>query len=371
MKGILLRKPKNAVKNRRRIFIPGLLIILLLSAWDKTGNTQNLSIANADGSALATKYCWEDSSYTLTGTPLGGTFSGCGITEADGTWYFNPAVATDGVTIFPYQCNITYTATDGAALTKTVLIWKPVVITPPLQDSFTCSGQIHLEAYTLYAGAYDYQWMPAGPLERPDTSITDGYINQSTTFVITARDYTSNCIGSDTVTITRYPKPEVSIRSDTTILARGAVPLWATGGVSYQWSPAYWLDADDIQQPLAHPQQPVTYKVMVTNEYGCADSDSVHINIIDGLLLPNAFTPNGDGVNDVFKLVNYGYEEVVDFSIYNRWGQRVFITYDGTQGWDGSLKGRPADAGNYFYNIRLVRPDGIHVDFKGSFLLVR
>jgi gliding motility-associated-like protein len=240
-----------------------------------------------------------------------------------------------------------------------------------LAGQLTCNGAIHLEAYTLYAGAYEYQWTPAGPLDRPDTSITNGFINQTTTFVITARDSTSNCVGSDTVTIQKYPMPDVTIRSDTTILARGEVSLWATGGATYEWTPGYWLNNAHIRDPIANPQAPVTYTVTATNEYGCSDSDSVHINIIEGLQLPTAFTPNGDGRNDVFKLVNYGYEEVIDFSIYNRWGQRVFTTYDGTQGWDGTYNGRPADIGTYYYNIRLRLRNGTEQLFRGDLALLR
>src|SRR5690606_27195330 len=116
------------------------------------------------------------------GEPAGGTFDGCGIFEENGQWYFNSQVATEGETVFPISCQLTYTV-DGQSISVHLLIWKPVVIDPPLNDSFTCTGEIRLEAYTLYAGAYDYQWIPSAPLERPDTSITNGYITDTTTFI--------------------------------------------------------------------------------------------------------------------------------------------------------------------------------------------
>jgi hypothetical protein len=97
---------------------------------------QSPAITNVDGTPLTTRYCWTDSNYAIAGNPAGGTFSGCGINEANGQWYFNPVLASQGISVFPYQCSITYTTADGSAsTTQNILVWKPVVITPPLQDS--------------------------------------------------------------------------------------------------------------------------------------------------------------------------------------------------------------------------------------------
>ncbi len=252
-----------------------------------------------------------------------------------------------------------------------MMVWKPVVVNPPLQDSFTCDGSIRLSAYMQYAGAYDFQWTPAVFLEQSDTAIAKGNINQTTTFVVTAKDQVSGCMGSDTVTIEKYPLPAITVNNDTTILAGGAAPLQATGGNVYLWAPSYWLDNERIPNPVARPQQPVTYTVKVTNEYGCSDSDSVHINIIEGVQLPNAFSPNGDGINDEFRLVNYGYEKIIHFVIYDRWGKQVFIADHNTKGWNGTINGKPAEVGTYYYNIRLQLMNGTEKLFRGSVILIR
>src|SRR5690606_10005604 len=137
-------------------------------------------------------------------------------------------------TVFPISCNMTYTVA-GSSTTVPLLIWKPVVITPPLEDSFTCNGYFFLHATTLYAGAYDYTWAPAAPLDLPDSPNTAGFITSTQTFVLTAVDHTSGCMGSDTVTIEKYPEPELSVSNDTTINARGAVQLFAEGATDYLW----------------------------------------------------------------------------------------------------------------------------------------
>lgn len=320
---------------------------------------------------LTTKFCYEDVSSPLAGNPSGGSFSGCGMQQQSGQWYFNPVAATQGVTVFPYQCTISYTV-NNQTVSQAMLIYKPVKINPPLADSATCSGHFSLQAYTLYAGAYDYQWIPADPLERADTSKAKGFVQQTTTFVLTATDHTSGCTGSDTVTITRYPSPEVKVTpANTLIKSREMVVLQASGADRYNWQPSRWLSSDTTANPLARPEAPVTYLVIGTNEYGCTDSAEATIRINEQLLVPNAFSPNGDGLNDIFRVENIGYQHIEAFHVFNRWGERIYQTLDGARGWDGTQKGAEADAGNYYYYIKLGMLDGSSAVFKGEVLLVR
>lgn len=329
------------------------------------------NITHADGSVLTTKFCYEDITYPLAGSPSGGSFSGCGIQQQNGQWYFNPVVATQGITVFPYLCNISYTV-NNQTVSQAMLIYKPVKVNPPLPDSATCNGHFSMEAHLLYAGAYEYQWAPAAPLERADTSTAIGFVQQTTTFVFTAKDHTSGCSGGDTVTITRYPSPEVNVTpANSLINARAEVQLQASGADHYYWLPSRWLSSDTAANPLARPQAPVSYQVIGTNEYGCTDSAEATIRINEHLFVPNAFTPNGDGVNDVFRVENIGYQGIEAFDIFNRWGERIYQTLDGTKGWDGTQKQQLADAGNYYYYIRLGMQDGSSAVFKGEVLLMR
>jgi len=346
-------------------------ITLLWGIINAPGLLYAQNISHADGSALKTKFCYEDITYPLAGNPSGGSFSGCGIQQHNGQWYFNPVLATQGVTVFPYQCNISYTI-NNQTVSQAMLIYKPVKINPPLPDSATCSGHFSLVAQLLYAGAYDYQWTPAAPLERADTSTAKGFVQQTTTFVFIATDHTSGCSGSDTVTITRYSRPEVNvIPANALINARDEVQLQASGADFYYWQPSRWLSSDTLANPLANPQAPIIYQVIGTNEYGCTDSAEVTIKINEDLFVPNAFTPNGDGVNDRFRVENIGYQGIEAFHIFNRWGERIYQTLDGANGWDGTQHGRQADMGTYYYYIRLGMRNGSSAVFKGEVMLMR
>jgi gliding motility-associated-like protein len=333
-------------------------------------HTLGQTITNGDGSPLLTKYCWEDANHEISGQPAGGVFSGCGVFQQNNIWYFNAVAATQGLTVFPVQCSLSYIVA-GSTVTIPILIWKPVVITPALEDSFTCNGKFYLHASTLYAGAYDYSWTPAAPLAQPDSPTTEGYITASRTFVLTAKDHTSGCIGSDTLTINKYPVPDLKVSNDTIINARAQVQLHATGADRYLWQPADWLDKDTIADPLASPHVPLTYQVIGTNAQGCMDTAAVRIDIREELMVPNAFSPNGDGLNDVFRLENFGYQDRNRFVIFNRWGQKIFQTQDISQGWDGTQNGKPVETGTYYYDIRLEMRDGSIKVFRGDVALMR
>jgi gliding motility-associated-like protein len=346
---------------------------LLIAAFISQVIAFNLSaqvITNGDGSPLTKKYCWENSDHAIAGQPAGGTFSGCGISQVNGQWYFNAIAASNGVTIFPYSCMLSYTV-NGNTLSVPILVWKPVVVTPPLRDTTTCDGNFYLEAEMLYAGDYDYAWTPAANLNTPTSAQTTGYIDQTTTFIVTARDLTSDCLGSDTVIVTRLAQPQITVCNDTTLLARASVRLFASGADSYEWSPRQWLDTFTSATPLATPHAPVTYTVKGTSASGCVATADVHIDIIEHILIPNAFSPNGDGINDEFRIANYGYQALQEFRIFNRWGEQIFTTTDGSKGWDGTQRGQPADAGTYPYYIRLQLRDGIEQVFKGDITLLR
>jgi gliding motility-associated-like protein len=89
--------------------------------------------------------------------------------------------------------------------------------------------------------------------------------------------------------------------------------------------------------------------------------------------IPTGFTPNGDGLNDVFRVVGLKYQDLVDFRVYNRWGQQVFYTNNYKDGWDGTFNGVKQDMGTYFYTIIVARPGGAGNDivYKGEVTLIR
>jgi gliding motility-associated-like protein len=328
------------------------------------------SIVNSDGSPLTTKFCHADTNHAVAGQPSGGSFSGCGVFQQNGQWYFNPIVATTGVTVFPYQCQLDYTMI-GNTVHKNMLVYKPVVIFPSIPDAENCSGDFVFKASTLYAGDYDYVWTPGVYLADPNNENTTGHIDGIETFVVTATDVTSGCAGSDTFTLSVNSTPALTVSNDTSVIAGEKIQLHASGADQYAWTPREWLDDPLSSDPWAQPQASVTYSVTGTNAGGCADTADVCIELIEKLTVPNAFTPNGDGLNDVFKINRIGYQKLLYFMIFNRWGEKVFVAFNGSQGWDGSYKGASALPGTYYYFIQVMDGNGVKRTLKGDVVLVR
>ena len=130
---------------------------------------------------------------------------------------------------------------------------------------------------------------------------------------------------------------------------------------SITWTPPEDLDCDDCPTPIYTAGEPRQYLVEVDNGAGCYASDTVRIWVIRGkdtpILIPNAFSPNGDQLNDVFRPYLYSFEKLDKLSIYNRWGEKI---YEGAEGWDGTYMGKPVQMGAYIYlaEIKELRKGG-------------
>jgi gliding motility-associated-like protein len=118
----------------------------------------------------------------------------------------------------------------------------------------------------------------------------------------------------------------------------------------------------------------VTYKVVVTNTNGCADSAYIKVKIFDThpqIFVPSAFTPNGDGLNDTFRPIAVGITKLDYFRVYNRWGQLVFSTTVNEQGWDGKIGGKEQASGTFVWLVHGVDFTGKTVFAKGTVTLIR
>ena len=122
-----------------------------------------------------------------------------------------------------------------------------------------------------------------------------------------------------------------------------------------------YLWSDNSRNQNIRVTQPGTYWVQVTDSNNCSGKDSIQIYPCEKLVVPNAFTPNGDGINDLFKPSVYGTVVNYTLTIYNRWGQMIFISRDPGRGWDGTLSGVPQPEGTYVwdceYKLLANKPD--------------
>lgn len=120
-------------------------------------------------------------------------------------------------------------------------------------------------------------------------------------------------------------------------------------------------------------QEPTRYEVVLETPFGCIYRAELLVDIrAFRSEMPNAFSPNGDGVNDYFNLVYRGGEpEVRDFRIFNRWGQLVYDNETPEQGWDGTYRGRSQPADVYIYRLQLITPEGEEQTYEGEVTLIR
>ncbi|GIV31323.1 MAG: hypothetical protein KatS3mg029_0674 [Saprospiraceae bacterium] len=149
--------------------------------------------------------------------------------------------------------------------------------------------------------------------------------------------------------------------------------------VSWEWSPPDYLSCVDCADPLASPLDDITYSVTVTSANGCTVSDEVSIVVkkVRRIYVPNAFSPNGDGINDILTVFAGPQVERVDlFLIFDRWGAKVFEAKDFSpntfdSGWDGRHLGKPLDPGVFTWFARVTFRDGHREIFEGDVMLMR
>jgi gliding motility-associated-like protein len=142
----------------------------------------------------------------------------------------------------------------------------------------------------------------------------------------------------------------------------------------YRWDPPFYLDCEDCETPLAQPEETTTYVLTYSDVNGCFVSDtSITITVLDEVAIhfPNAFTPNVDQLNDEYMPKVFGISEVVSFSIFDRWGKKVFETNELDKGWDGRVNGQIA-AHNAMFSYRYIakRHTGEKLDETGVFILI-
>lgn len=182
-----------------------------------------------------------------------------------------------------------------------------------------------------------------------------------------------NCI-SDTMIkqVVVYPYPKLTMGPNLFMLQGGIVvikPVYIYGnGLQYLWTPTSYLSSDTARYPTATPPDDITYKLTLTGLGGCAVSDTVFIKVLKEPLIPNAFSPNGDGINDTWVIKYLESYPGATVDIYNRYGQNVFHSEGYSVNWDGTLKGQPLPIGTYYY---IVDPKNGRQKMQGSVTIIR
>ncbi|MFH0893645.1 MAG: gliding motility-associated C-terminal domain-containing protein [Bacteroidota bacterium] len=234
-----------------------------------------------------------------------------------------------------------------------------------------CSGLISVNASGGTPG-YTYAWNNSATTSSQQNLCPGIY-------TVTITDsHLCDTIVSDTVH--EFPSnPPVTAWADNDTLYEGQstiIHASPPGVYTYQWTPTEGLENPNAASTTATLTQTTTFIVNITDIYGCTNSDTVTIYVTDvacdenDIYIPNAFTPNGDNVNDVL-YVRSPVIEILYFAVYDRWGERVFETRDINQGWDGTFRGKPSDPDVFYYYIEAGCYNKEKFFKKGNITLIR
>jgi len=173
---------------------------------------------------------------------------------------------------------------------------------------------------------------------------------------------TSSCgvFNSNPIEVTFRALNSVTINNNVIICPGETVQLMAGGGVEYTWTPSTGLNLDNVSNPIASPTKTTEYTVSVKDEYGCKATGSVTVAVVcDTVDIPNAYSPNGDGINDTFEIDGLSNYSGSILYIYNRWGNLIFKQKDYQNDWNGrsnvsgAMFGSELANGTYFYILDL------------------
>jgi gliding motility-associated-like protein len=263
-------------------------------------------------------------------------------------------------------CTITTSVTITAIPPMAINPVKKNVLCPPLKNGF-----IFLNVNSGTPN-YTYTWSN-GATTDVLTGLAEG------NYAVTITDQ-NGCTKDTAFVVSNDSAFVIDATPDTAVIDLGesvTLNVTATGDniSSLNWRPNYGLTCYDCPDPTASPVKSLPYYVTAISDSGCTSKDTVWITVIPNyqLYVPNAFTPNGDAVNDYWEI--FGNKKAwleMEVNIFNRWGEKVFESNDHNFKWDGTYKGALQNPGVYVYTLNLVFLDG-HAErtLKGSVTLIR
>jgi gliding motility-associated-like protein len=223
-------------------------------------------------------------------------------------------------------------------------------------------------------GGINYAWVASDPATLSCLDCPDPIANPLQTSiyqVIISDQY--NCADTLVSTIHVNPLPVVAASpGDTTVKYGTTIQLIGSGASLYYWYPSAYVSNPYSSIPTATITKPIVFILTGIDEKGCYNVDSVKVMVDynDVVIVPSAFSPNGDGKNDIFRIGSISFQKLLEFRVFNRWGQEIFSTTDPKQGWDGTFRGVMQDLGVYNYIIRVAYPDGKVDSYKGDITLI-
>jgi gliding motility-associated-like protein len=280
------------------------------------------------------------------------------------------------------QYTLTITDINGCALPQTIAIAAP----PELELDYTVNAENCAQPGTgSITGVAARGGVPPYTVAltvggRPLAGTTDFSALAAGTYELAIVDG-NGCRRAESVTVRAPRRPVLSASAVEPLIRLGENTVLRLRGAdldSVRWQPATGLDCTDCPDPVAAPTETTRYVVTARSADGCTARDTVLLQVVPvrDVYVPNAFSPNQDGVNDRFRpFAGPAVTRVLTFAVYDRWGAEVYTAGefrpgDPSVGWDGMRGTRPATAGVYAWRARVEFIDGFVRELKGSVVLL-
>lgn len=296
--------------------------------------------------------------YSLTNQSLNANVYGWDF--GDGTTFTGP-----NPPIHNYPGPGTYTVTLGvmnSTLGCTDTMIKQVVLYPipeiEARGDTVCEGDQGQLAVLNPIDWYNYTWSQPVAVTDPTAPTTFSTPFLTTEFEVTVVD-TNQCTNSSLATI-HVVNPLNLAGLDTTIVVGDSICIGPNVDPSlyyFMWTPSEGLTCDTCNRPCLQPLVPASYNLSVSDVLGCFTTDADYIIDIHPetfIAMPTTFTPNGDGNNDVIYVEGWGIKQLLEFRIFNRWGEEIFLSQDEEHGWDGHYKGVLQNNDVYAYVVKVL-----------------
>ncbi len=302
-------------------------------------------------------------------------------------YQWSPAVAINNASIANpsvspvIETKYIVTATSGVCTNKDSVIVRVNAAPIPNAgaDITICFGA---NAVLHASGALEYSWSPSTYLS--STTLAQPTVQRpltTTSYFLEVKD-ANGCLSlkKDTVDVIVTPAVQLFAGNDSLYVAinqpvqLNVVQIGAQTVTQYAWTPSYGLSSTTIKNPVATLDRDMTYYVTGTTAANCEGSDTINIKVYKGpeIYVPTAFTPNGDGRNDILKAIAVGMKEYRYFRVYNRYGQVVFEAKNNfDRGWDGRIKGAIQGTGTYVWMAEAVDYRGNVIRRKGTTMILQ
>ncbi|WP_169749117.1 PKD domain-containing protein [Flavihumibacter petaseus] len=267
--------------------------------------------------------------------------------------------------------------------TDTVRVYRTPLAVINGPDEVCVGNVVEFRATTVVPDSLTiWKWTYNGSQNSAEPVIRNNYSSPGTQQLALVASNLLGCSSDTTKEVMVWPNPVITNQPEVSMPVGGSVTLpvsYSSNVMTWTWTPANNLSCTNCGTPTANPQFTTNYNIAVVDSNGCRATSNIVVTVLcvgDNYFIPNTFSPNNDGQNDVFYPRGKGLNRIQSMRIFNRWGEIVFEkknfpANDRSQGWDGMVRGMKAQSDAYVYIIEVICDNGQIVPLKGNVTLIR